>query len=87
MGSWIEPKYIFQQFEDLTTYGELAAEGTFRMWGAKGLRHVFLFDKMILIAKKKEENILMYKTHILVSALHINHYFRIHCYNNNVVCI
>ncbi|XP_042893187.1 uncharacterized protein LOC122267221 isoform X2 [Penaeus japonicus] len=57
------------QFEDLTTYGELAAEGTFRMWGAKGLRHVFLFDKMILIAKKKEENILMYKTHILCSNL------------------
>ncbi|XP_071522453.1 uncharacterized protein GEFmeso isoform X7 [Panulirus ornatus] len=57
------------QFEDLTTYGELAAEGTFRMCGAKGLRHIFLFEKMILIAKKKEENILMYKTHILCSNL------------------
>ncbi|KAG7173481.1 Pleckstriny domain-containing family G member 1-like [Homarus americanus] len=57
------------QFEDLTTYGELAAEGTFRMCGAKGLRHIFLFEKMILIAKKKEENILMYKTHIMCSNL------------------
>ncbi|XP_066985054.1 uncharacterized protein [Macrobrachium rosenbergii] len=57
------------QFEDLTTYGELAAEGTFRMCGAKGLRHIFLFEKMILIAKKKEENTLMYKAHILCSNL------------------
>ncbi|KAK8722438.1 hypothetical protein OTU49_012217 [Cherax quadricarinatus] len=57
------------QFEDLTTFGELAAEGTFRMCGAKGLRHIFLFEKMILIAKKKEENILMYKTHIMCSNL------------------
>ncbi|CAL4062510.1 unnamed protein product, partial [Meganyctiphanes norvegica] len=57
------------QGEDLTTYGELNAEGTFRMFGAKGLRHVFLFDKMILIAKKKEDSFLMYKTHILCSNL------------------
>ncbi|XP_068245690.1 uncharacterized protein [Palaemon carinicauda] len=57
------------QFEDLTTYGELAAEGTFRMCGAKGVRHIFLFEKMILIAKKKEENTLMYKAHILCSNL------------------
>ncbi|KAK7078250.1 Pleckstrin y domain-containing G member 1 [Halocaridina rubra] len=57
------------QFEDLTTFGELAAEGTFRMCGAKGLRHIFLFEKMILIAKKKEENTLMYKAHILCSNL------------------
>ncbi|ODM93541.1 Pleckstrin y domain-containing family G member 3 [Orchesella cincta] len=46
------------QGEDLTTYGELCAEGTFRAYGAKALRHVFLFDKMLLITKKKEDGIL-----------------------------
>lgn len=53
--------------EDLTTFGELCAEGTFRMYGAKALRHAFLFDRMLLITKKKEEGILGYKTHIMVS--------------------
>ncbi|XP_022244348.1 uncharacterized protein LOC106461632 isoform X2 [Limulus polyphemus] len=55
--------------EDLTTFGELMAEGTFRMFGAKALRHLFLFNKMLLIAKKKEEGILIYKTHIMCSNL------------------
>nr|CAD7605541.1 unnamed protein product [Timema genevievae] len=55
--------------EDLTTFGELCAEGTFRMSGAKALRHAFLFDKMLLITKKKEEGILGYKTHIMCSNL------------------
>ncbi|XP_076314992.1 uncharacterized protein LOC143227427 [Tachypleus tridentatus] len=55
--------------QDLTTYGELMAEGTFRMFGAKALRHLFLFNKMLLIAKKKEEGILLYKTHIMCSNL------------------
>jgi hypothetical protein len=53
--------------EDLTTFGELCAEGTFRIYGAKALRHAFLFDRMLLITKKKEEGILGYKTHIMVS--------------------
>jgi hypothetical protein len=53
--------------EDLTTFGELCAEGAFRMYGAKALRHAFLFDRMLLITKKKEEGILGYKTHIMVS--------------------
>ncbi|XP_052122731.1 pleckstrin homology domain-containing family G member 1 [Frankliniella occidentalis] len=55
--------------EDLTTFGELCAEGTFRVAGAKALRHVFLFDKMLLITKKKEESILGYKAHIMCSNL------------------
>ncbi|XP_023235180.1 uncharacterized protein LOC111634594 isoform X1 [Centruroides sculpturatus] len=55
--------------QDLTTYGELVAEGTFRMFRAKALRHLFLFDKMLLIAKKREEGILCYKTHIMCSNL------------------
>ncbi|KAF2361599.1 Dbl (DH) domain [Trinorchestia longiramus] len=57
------------QGADLTTFGELAAEGTFRIVSAKGIRHVFLFSKMLLICKKKVENILMYKTHIMCSNL------------------
>ncbi|XP_049853419.1 uncharacterized protein LOC126334820 isoform X1 [Schistocerca gregaria] len=55
--------------EDLTTFGELCAEGAFRMYGAKAMRHAFLFDKMLLITKKKEEGILGYKTHIMCSNL------------------
>ncbi|XP_022243605.1 uncharacterized protein LOC106461059 isoform X2 [Limulus polyphemus] len=55
--------------QDLTTYGELAAEGMFRMFGAKALRHLILFDKMLLIAKQKEEGKLSYKDHILCSNL------------------
>jgi hypothetical protein len=57
--------------EDLTTFGELCAEGAFRVYGAKALRHAFLFDRMLLITKKKEEGILGYKTHIMVS--HVLH--------------
>ncbi|KAJ9587736.1 hypothetical protein L9F63_018844, partial [Diploptera punctata] len=55
--------------EDLTTFGELCAEGAFRMYGAKAMRHAFLFDRMLLITKKKEEGILGYKTHIMCSNL------------------
>ncbi len=51
----------------MTTYGDLQCEGSFRMFGAKAFRHLFLFDKMLLITKKKDEGILSYKTHILVS--------------------
>ncbi|KAM3968714.1 guanine nucleotide exchange factor in mesoderm [Aphomia sociella] len=50
---------------DLTTYGELCAEGTFRVFGAKAMRHAFLFDKMLLITKNREDGILAYKTHIM----------------------
>ncbi|KAH7942590.1 hypothetical protein HPB49_025611 [Dermacentor silvarum] len=57
------------QGEDLTTFGELVAEGCFRMLGAKALRHLFLFDKMLLVAKKREQGILHYKTHVVCSNL------------------
>ncbi|GLG94517.1 Uncharacterized protein GBIM_01720, partial [Gryllus bimaculatus] len=55
--------------EDLTTFGELCAEGAFRLAGAKALRHAFLFDRMLLITKKKEEGVLSYKAHIKCSNL------------------
>ncbi|KAL6954795.1 Pleckstrin y domain-containing G member 1 [Sarracenia purpurea var. burkii] len=54
---------------DLITFGELYAEGSFRISGAKALRHVFLFEHMLLVTKKKEAGILNYKTHIMCSNL------------------
>lgn len=54
---------------DLTALGELIAEGTFRVDGARGRRHVFLFDKLLLMAKSKPDGALAYKTHIMVSYL------------------
>lgn len=52
---------------DLTALGELIAEGTFRVGGAKGRRHVFLFDKLLLMAKSKPDGGFTYKAHIMVS--------------------
>ncbi|XP_072425344.1 pleckstrin homology domain-containing family G member 3-like isoform X2 [Chiloscyllium punctatum] len=53
---------------DLTTYGELVLEGTFRIHRAKNERTLFLFDKVLLLAKKRGEHFI-YKTHIMCSAL------------------
>ncbi|XP_074593327.1 uncharacterized protein LOC141849056 isoform X3 [Brevipalpus obovatus] len=57
------------QEQDLTTYGELVSEASFRMLGAKASRHLLLFDKMLLITKKKEDGTLSYKAHIMCSNL------------------
>jgi len=51
---------------DLTTSGELVAEGRFRLRRAKAPRHAFLFDRMLLLTKKKEDGLLVYKAHIMV---------------------
>ncbi|XP_078263385.1 pleckstrin homology domain-containing family G member 3-like [Rhinoraja longicauda] len=53
---------------DLTTYGELVLEGTFRIHRAKNERTLFLFDKVLLLAKKRGEHFI-YKHHIMCSAL------------------
>ncbi|XP_051501940.1 pleckstrin homology domain-containing family G member 3-like [Myxocyprinus asiaticus] len=53
---------------DLTTYGELVLEGTFHVHRAKNERTLFLFDKMLLITKKRGEHY-VYKTHISCSTL------------------
>ncbi len=50
---------------DLIGYGELVLEGTFRIQRAKNERTLFLFDKILLITKKREETY-TYKAHILV---------------------
>ncbi|NXY65913.1 PKHG1 protein, partial [Callaeas wilsoni] len=53
---------------DLTSYGELVLEGTFRIQRAKNERTLFLFDKMLLITKKRDETF-AYKAHILCGNL------------------
>uniref|UniRef100_H2ZRU3 Pleckstrin homology and RhoGEF domain containing G3 n=1 Tax=Latimeria chalumnae TaxID=7897 RepID=H2ZRU3_LATCH len=53
---------------DLTTYGELVLEGTFRVHRARNERTLFLFDKMLLITKKRGDHY-VYKTHISCSTL------------------
>ncbi|XP_037072352.1 pleckstrin homology domain-containing family G member 1-like, partial [Pollicipes pollicipes] len=57
------------QGDDLTTYGELLAEETFSMPRARIRRHVFLFERMLLITKRREGAALVYKTHIMCSNL------------------
>lgn len=56
---------------DLTSYGELVLEGTFRIQRAKNERTLFLFDKLLLITKKRDDTF-TYKAHILVG-LHVGH--------------
>ncbi|XP_046725026.1 pleckstrin homology domain-containing family G member 1 isoform X1 [Silurus meridionalis] len=52
------------QGPDLIGYGELVLEGTFRVQRVKNERTFFLFDKLLLITKKREETY-AYKAHIL----------------------
>ncbi|XP_010171184.1 pleckstrin homology domain-containing family G member 3, partial [Antrostomus carolinensis] len=48
---------------DLTSYGELVLEGTFRAQRARHERAVFLFDKTLLITKRRGDHY-VYKSHI-----------------------
>ena len=43
-------------------------QDTFRMSGAKAMRHLFLFEKCVLIAKRREDGNLLTKAHIMVGA-------------------
>ncbi|XP_034078252.1 pleckstrin homology domain-containing family G member 3 isoform X3 [Gymnodraco acuticeps] len=53
---------------DLTTYGELVLEGTFHVLRAKNTRTLFLFERMLLITKKRGEHY-VYKIHISCATL------------------
>ncbi|XP_012872136.1 PREDICTED: pleckstrin homology domain-containing family G member 3 isoform X2 [Dipodomys ordii] len=53
---------------DLTTYGELVLEGTFRVHRVRNERTFFLFDKILLITKKRGDHF-VYKGHIPCSSL------------------
>ncbi|RUS85261.1 hypothetical protein EGW08_006962 [Elysia chlorotica] len=55
--------------EDLTRLGDLVLESTFRVYGAKASRQVFLFERGLLISKKKEGGMLSCKTFIRCSNL------------------
>ncbi|KAK0043379.1 hypothetical protein Bpfe_027198, partial [Biomphalaria pfeifferi] len=55
--------------EDLTRLGELVLESTFRVYGAKASRQVFLFERGLLISKKTDGGMLSCKTFILCSNL------------------
>ncbi|NWI62850.1 PKHG3 protein, partial [Todus mexicanus] len=48
---------------DLTSYGELVLEGTFRVQRVRHERAVFLFDKTLLITKRRGDHY-VYKSHI-----------------------
>ncbi|KAL4238429.1 Pleckstrin y domain-containing G member 1 [Mactra antiquata] len=50
--------------EDFTRLGELVLEGSFRMFGVKASRQMFLFEKGIIIAKRKEDGMLTCKAFI-----------------------
>ncbi|XP_060568847.1 uncharacterized protein LOC132727398 isoform X2 [Ruditapes philippinarum] len=47
--------------EDFTMLGELVLEGSFRMFGVKASRQLFLFEKGVIIAKRKEDGMLSCK--------------------------
>eukprot|EP00079_Xenopus_tropicalis_P017427 XP_004917343.2 PREDICTED: pleckstrin homology domain-containing family G member 3 isoform X6 [Xenopus tropicalis] len=53
---------------DLTAYGELVLEGTFRLQRARSERTFFLFDKALFITKRRGDHY-VYKTHIPCSSL------------------
>ncbi|XP_061073236.1 pleckstrin homology domain-containing family G member 3 isoform X2 [Conger conger] len=53
---------------DLTTYGELVLEGTFRVHRAKKEKTLFLFEKMLIFTKKRGEHY-VYKSHFSCSTL------------------
>ncbi|XP_061465471.1 pleckstrin homology domain-containing family G member 3 [Rhineura floridana] len=53
---------------DLTTYGELVLEGTFRVHRVRNERTFFLFDKILLITKKRGDHY-VYKSLIPCSSL------------------
>ncbi|NWY16421.1 PKHG3 protein, partial [Aphelocoma coerulescens] len=53
---------------DLTTYGELVLEGTFRAQRVRHDRALFLFDKALLITKRRGDHY-VYKSHIPCSSL------------------
>ncbi|RLV97194.1 hypothetical protein DV515_00011927 [Chloebia gouldiae] len=53
---------------DLTSYGELVLEGTFRAQRVRHNRALFLFDKALLITKRRGDHY-VYKSHIPCSSL------------------
>lgn len=55
------------KFEKLSTQDFVFWQGAFHVYGAKTSRQVFLFEKGVVIAKKKEDAMLSCKIFIQVS--------------------
>uniref|UniRef100_UPI00358E604E pleckstrin homology domain-containing family G member 1-like n=1 Tax=Myxine glutinosa TaxID=7769 RepID=UPI00358E604E len=49
---------------NLSEFGELVLEGTFRLHRSKKERTLFLFNKALLITKKRDDGAYIYKTHL-----------------------
>lgn len=55
--------------EDFTRLGELVLEGSFRIHGIKASRQMFLFERGVIIAKRKEDGMLSCKVSIPCATL------------------
>nr|XP_006812308.1 PREDICTED: dentin sialophosphoprotein-like [Saccoglossus kowalevskii] len=76
----------------LTSYGELVLEDTFHMVGARAGRYLYLFEKALLIGKRREDGLISVKADILCSnmvlqemVLKDNLWFGIYPFDNNKV--
>ncbi|CAG9530808.1 unnamed protein product [Cercopithifilaria johnstoni] len=64
-------KWCIDEKEDLSKYGDLLLEATFKLAGAKTNRQLFLFEEMLLIVKERN-GALICKDYIMCSSLMLN---------------
>ncbi|KAG9478285.1 hypothetical protein GDO78_013333 [Eleutherodactylus coqui] len=71
----IQSKLVNWQGPDLSGFGELILEGTFRVQRVKKERAFFLFSKMLLITKKRTD-LFIYKMHIFCCNLALTEHLK-----------
>eukprot|EP00079_Xenopus_tropicalis_P012059 XP_002938639.2 PREDICTED: pleckstrin homology domain-containing family G member 2 [Xenopus tropicalis] len=71
----IQSQLVNWQGPDLSAFGELVLEGTFRVQRMKKERAFFLFSKMLLIAKKRMD-LFIYKMHIFCCNLSLTEHLK-----------
>ncbi|KAM3910903.1 pleckstrin homology domain-containing family G member 2 [Leptodactylus fuscus] len=71
----IQSKLVNWQGPDLSGFGELILEGTFRVQRVKKERAFFLFSKMLLITKKRMD-LFIYKMHIFCCNLTLTEHLK-----------
>ncbi|KAM9323930.1 pleckstrin homology domain-containing family G member 2 [Gastrophryne carolinensis] len=71
----IQSKLVNWQGPDLSGFGELILEGTFRVQRVKKERAFFLFSKMLLITKKRLD-LYIYKMHIFCCSLALTEHLK-----------
>ncbi|XP_056397178.1 pleckstrin homology domain-containing family G member 2 isoform X2 [Hyla sarda] len=71
----IQSKLVNWQGPDLSGFGELIMEGTFRVQRVKKERAFFLFSKMLLITKKRMD-LFIYKMHIFCCSLALTEHLK-----------